>query len=88
MVDDEIRFSVTDNGTGFEPAKANEMFDMFKPLHRKDEFEGNGVGLAIVAQVIQRHAGSVRAEGHPGEGARFDLSFPRVPAIAGLLRAA
>lgn len=81
IVGDQVCYSVVDNGIGFDPDKVDELFGMFKRLQRKDEYEGNGVGLAIVAQVVERHGGFIRAEGRPGEGARFEMAFPRVPAI-------
>lgn len=70
------RIEVRDNGIGFDPAYEERIFRPFERLHATEEYSGTGMGLTIVRRIVDRHGGTIHAEGRPEEGATFSVKIP------------
>lgn len=70
------KVSIKDNGIGFDQSYEQKIFEMFARLHGRDQYAGNGIGLAIVKKIVDNHQGFIKATGVVGEGATFDIYLP------------
>lgn len=72
----DLAVTIKDNGIGFPMQFSNQIFDVFKRLHTRDQYEGAGLGLSICKKIVERHSGKIWVESHPGQGTAFYFTLP------------
>ena len=79
--DDEYIFAVKDNGIGIDQNHLEQIFTIFKRLHTREEYEGTGIGLAIVQKIVHKHRGKIWVESELGKGTTFYFTIPKSKTI-------
>ena len=73
--DGRLQLRIEDNGAGFDPARVDRLFKPFARLHAEQDYQGTGLGLTIVARLVERHGGGVAAHSESGRGACFEVTL-------------
>lgn len=76
---DRVHFSITDNGIGIKPEYRSRIFEIFKRLHTRDEYSGNGVGLSLCKKIVERHQGTIWCDSNPNGGTIFHFTLQKPP---------
>ncbi|WP_136590458.1 PAS domain-containing protein [Salinigranum halophilum] len=74
---DVVEYAVTDNGIGIDPDRLDDVFEVFRRLHTREEFAGTGIGLSVCRKIVDHHGGTIRAESTPGRGSTFRVRLRR-----------